>query len=347
TGTDEMVSVLEEVLRRDPFHLGANHYYIHAVEASQTPERALPSAARLMGLAPAAGHLVHMPGHIFMRTGDFAQVAFTNERAVKADRDYMKLVGAPPNAYTMGYYPHNMHFIVVARSMQGRFAEAKSTADQLAAYVTPGLMVMPTMVDYFAPNQIFVLMRFNRWDDVLKMAEPNAKLPMSVGYWHFARASAYANKGMRNEAIAERQALGSCRKSFPKDAMIGFNSADRLLQIAEHIVDARLAPDNDHAIEHWKAAVALQDTLAYDEPPPFFYPVRESLGAALLRAGRPAEAETVFREDLRRNPRNGRSLFGLMNSLDAQNRKVDAQFVRREFEQAWKFAEVQLRIEDL
>lgn len=346
-GTDEMVAILEEVLRRDADHLGANHYYIHAVEASPTPERALPSAARLMGLAPAAGHLVHMPGHIFMRTGNFTEVAFTNERAVKADQDYIKLVDAQPSAYTMGYYPHNMHFIVVARSMQGRFEDAKKMADQLAAYVAPGIAVMPSMVDYFAPNQIFVLMRFNRWDEILKVSKPSPRLPASVAYWHFARASAYANKRMRNEATAERAALAECRQKSPKGAILNFNLVDSLIEITEHIVDARLAPDAARGIEHWKKAVAVQDTLAYDEPPAFFYPVRESLGAALLRAGRAPEAEAVFREDLRRNPRNGRSLFGLMKSLEAQNRTFDAQLVGREFERAWKFAQVELRIEDL
>jgi tetratricopeptide (TPR) repeat protein len=346
-GTDEFVTVLEGVLRRDPHHLGANHYYIHAVEASPTPERALPSAARLMGLAPMAGHLVHMPGHIFMRTGDFAQAAYTNERAVQADRDYFKIVNAPPNTYSMGYHSHNLHFIVVARSMQGRFEEAKKAADELAANVAPGAEVMPAMADYFGANQLFVLLRFNRWDDLLRFPRPGEKLGTMRALWHFARAIAYAKTGKAAEAGSERAAFNTAVSKIPAEAVWTFDPVRKILRVAEAVLDARLSPHDTASVEHWKRAVAAQDALHYDEPPAWFYPVRESLGAALLRIGRAAEAETVFREDLRLNPRNGRSLFGLMKSLEAQKKTVQRDQVQREFERAWKFAQLILRIEDL
>ena len=346
-GTDELVAVLETVLRRDPYHLGANHYYIHAVEASPNPERALPSAARLMGLAPAAGHLVHMPGHIFLRTGDFSQTVFTNVRAVQADKDYVKQTNAAPGVYTMGYASHNIHFIVVGAAMQGRFAEAKKAADELAAYIAPGIDVMPPMVDYFGVNPLLVLYRFNRWDDILKLSEPSSKLQMTTVLWRFARCVALASKGKLSEAREEQRAFEAVLAKVPADYQIGFSSVQTVMRVAKSIIEAKLAGDDRTAVEHWKRAVAAQDALRYNEPPDWFYPVRESLGSALLRAGRASEAEAVFREDLKQNPRNGRSLFGLMKSLEAQKKSSDADWVRREFERAWKFADVQLRVEDL
>jgi tetratricopeptide (TPR) repeat protein len=344
--TDEFVAVLEEVLRREPHHIGANHYYIHAVEASPTPERALPSAARLMGLAPLAGHLVHMPGHIFLRTGDFEQAAFTNERAVRADQEYIKQAKVAPGVYSMGYASHNIHFIVFARSMSGRFADARKAADELAAHVAPGLTIMPPMVDYFGVNSLLVLYRFNRWDDILKVAEPNAKLPVTAALWRFARCTAFARKGQTADAQSERKAFDAATAKVPSDYMLTFNPAGNVLKVAAAILDARLSADDASAVTHWRRAVAAQDALHYDEPPPWFYPVRESLGAALLRSGKPVEAEAVFREDLRLNPRNGRSLFGLMKALEAQNKTAEAAWVQREFDRAWKFADTQLKIED-
>jgi tetratricopeptide (TPR) repeat protein len=346
-GTDEFVSVLESVLRRDPSHLGANHFYIHAVEASPTPERALPSAARLMGLAPSAGHLVHMPGHIFLRTGDFAQAVFTNEHAVKADLDYIKESGTGAGVYTMGYTSHNFHFLVFGNSMAGRFTDALKSAEELAIHVQPAMATMPPMVDFFGAQPLVVLYRFNRWDEILKIAEPDSKLPMTVALWHFARTCALAGTGKLGDARNEQKAFESSVHKLPKDYMMGINSAESLCRIAAAIIDARLASDPAAAVEHWKRAVADQDLLRYDEPPAWFYPVRESLGGALLRAGRALEAEAVFREDLRLNPRNGRSLFGLMKSLEAQKKTHDLEWVRREFERAWRFAEVKLSVETL
>jgi tetratricopeptide (TPR) repeat protein len=334
------------VLRREPHHIGANHYYIHAVEASPTPERALPSAARLMGLAPAAGHLVHMPGHIFLRTGDFEQAAFTNERAVRADQDYIRQAKVSPGVYSMGYASHNIHFIVFARAMSGRFADARKAADELAAYVAPGLDIMPPMVDYFGVNSLLVLYRFNRWDDILKVSEPNAKLPVTTALWRFARCTALARKGQTADAQQERKAFDAAVAKVPSDYMLTFNPAGNVLKVAAAILDARLSANDAAAVPHWRRAVADQDALHYDEPPPWFYPVRESLGAALLRSGKPVDAEAVFREDLRLNPRNGRSLFGLMKALEAQKKTGDAALVQREFDTAWKFADVQLKIED-
>ncbi|MEK6301420.1 MAG: hypothetical protein AABO41_11910 [Acidobacteriota bacterium] len=346
-GTSDAVNALESVLRRNPLHPGANHYFLHAVEMSPTPERALPSAARLMGVVPGIGHLVHMPGHIFMRLGDYELAAFTNDRAVAADQVYMKLTGVEPNVYTLGYYSHNIHFVAMANAAQGRFEDAKRAADLLAANAAPAVKVMPMMADYFMPVQLYVLLRFQKWDDILKSAAPDQQLVFLSAFWRYARASALAAKGNKDEARKEQRAFEEARNKVPADAMMSFNSARDVLNIAAPVLEARLAKDDRAAIEHWKRAVAAEDTLAYDEPPTWYYPVRESLGGALLRTGQTAEAETVFREDLKRNPRNPRSLFGLMESLKAQKKTTQADWVRREFEAAWKRAQVQLRIEDL
>jgi tetratricopeptide (TPR) repeat protein len=346
-GTAEAVSALESVLRRNPLHPGANHYFLHAVEMSPTPERALPSAARLMGVVPGIGHLVHMPGHIFMRVGDYELAAFTNERAVAADQEYMKLTGVEPNVYTLGYYSHNIHFIAMANAAQGRFEDANRAANLLAANAAPAVQVMPMMADYFMPVQLYVLLRFQRWDEILKSSAPEPQLVFLNAFWRYARASALAAKGNKEDALKEQRAFEEACNKVPADAMLSFNSARDVLKITAAALDAKLAKDDRAAVEHWKRAVAAEDSLAYDEPPTWYYPVRESLGGALLRTGQPAEAEAVFREDLRRNPRNPRSLFGLMESLKAQKKTTQADWVRREFETAWKRAQVQLRIEDL
>ena len=346
-GTAEAVSALESVLRRNPLHPGANHYFLHAVEMSPAPERALPSAARLMGVVPGIGHLVHMPGHIFLRLGDYELAAFTNDRAVAADQEYMKLTGVEPNVYTLGYYSHNIHFVAIANAAQGRFEDAKRAADLLAANAAPAVKVMPMMADYFMPVQFYVLLRFQRWDEILKSSAPDQQLVFLNAFWRYARASALAAKGNKDEARKEQRLFEEARTKVPGDAMLSFNSARDILNIAAPVLDARLAKDDRAAIEHWKRAVAAEDALAYDEPPTWYYPVRESLGGALLRMGQAAEAEAVFREDLKRNPRNPRSLFGLMESLKAQSKTTQADWVRREFETAWKRAQVQLRVEDL
>jgi tetratricopeptide (TPR) repeat protein len=346
-GTTEAVRALESVLRRNPLHPGANHYFLHAIEMAPTPERALPSAARLMGVVPGIGHLVHMPGHIFMRLGDYELAAFTNDRAVAADQEYMKLTGVEPNVYTLGYYSHNIHFVAIANAAQGRFDDAKRAADLLAANAAPAVKVMPMMADYFMPVQLYVLLRFQRWDDILKGSAPDQQLVFLNAFWHYARASALAAKGNKDEARKEQRAFEEARSRVPAEAMLSFNSARDVLKIAAPVLEARLSKDDRAAVEPWKRAVAAEDALAYDEPPTWYYPVRESLGGALLRSGQAAEAEMVFREDLKRNPRNGRSLFGLMESLKAQNKTTQADWVRREFETAWKRAQVKLRIEDL
>jgi tetratricopeptide (TPR) repeat protein len=345
--TEEILSVLEAVLRRDPDHPLANHLHIHVLDTSPHPEYALASAYRLSTIAPGAGHLVHMPSHIFMTLGDYEETARINEQAAQADRDYMKRTGVSGNIYTQGvYYPHNLHMIVRARAEQGRFDEAKRTADELGGHLstTPDEMLM--MTDFYLPNSLFVRLRFQRWEDVLKMPTPDPKMFMTRALWHYGRTLALLGKGRQKEAAAEQAAFVQARSRVPADWMWMFSPAAKIMNLAATILEARSATDEKAAIEHWRRAVAEQDALAYDDPPPWYYPAREPLGAALLRAGQAAEAEAVFRENLKKHPRNGRSLFGLMESLKAQKKVTNAEWVQREFEGAWKQSQVRLRIED-
>jgi tetratricopeptide (TPR) repeat protein len=348
-GTEEIISVLEEVLRRDPEHIGAHHLYIHAVEASRTPERALLSADRLAALSPAAGHLVHMPAHIYMRTGDYERAARSNEWAAKADEAYLEK-GGLRGIYSAAYYSHNLHFLAAAHSMQGNYAEAVAAAQRLERNVTPYLKEMP-FFESFLPTRTLIAARFGRWREIMETPEPPATTPVTNALWHWARGMALASTGKTAEAEAALKTFRAKSEAIPARAGYGQNTARDVLKIGEHFLNARLAAvrgDRAGSIEHLRRAVEAEDALLYDEPPGWYHPLsRESLGGALLLAGRAAEAEQVFREDLRRNRRNGRSLFGLSEALKTQGRTHEAVIVRREFERAWKNADTRLRIEDL
>ncbi|HYE74000.1 MAG TPA: hypothetical protein VEF04_11750, partial [Blastocatellia bacterium] len=346
--TEEIVRVLESVLKRDPQHLGANHFYIHAVEASRTPERALASADRLGKLAPSAGHLVHMPAHIYIRTGDYSAAAKVNEDAAAADRSYIKATNVQ-GIYPMMYYSHNLHFLVESYGRAGQFNEATRSARQLADNVRPHVKMMP-MLEGFLPSETFVLLRFGRYDEILRLPEPDKSMPVMHTIWDYARSLAYAAKGNSAEAEKCKAAFLGAAKAIPGETPFGLNTAASVLKIAEHVLDARIAQakgDKQGLIEHLRKAVEAQDTLNYDEPPAWYYPVRESLGAALLLNGDGAGAERIFREDLEQNPRNGRSLFGLMESLKMQGKRDAANLVEREFKRAWKNADTQLSVKDL
>ncbi len=344
-GVNEAEAVLERVLRRYPNHPGANHFYIHAVESSRTPERAIPSAYRLMGNVPGAGHLIHMPGHIWLVLGEYDTAANVNERAAELDRQYQQTSGVTDSAY-MGYYIHNVHFVAVARSMQGRKADAIRAADQIGRDVLPMMETMTEMVDSFAGFPMLMRVRFGAWDEILAAAQPAEKLPVDTAIWRYARASAFAGLGQRDEALKEQTLFELARQKVSPKAPWLNNPAKDILAIASEVLAGRLTKGAP-AIAHWARAAALQDALVYDEPPGWYYPVRESWGAELLRSGRAAEAETVFREGLRRSPKNGRILFGLLESLKAQKKDAAAEWVQREFDAAWKQADVKLRIEDL
>ena len=348
-GTEEIVATLESVMRRDPNHMGAIHYYIHAVEASPSPERALAGANKLASLAPAAGHIVHMPGHVYIRTGDYEAAVKTNELAAAADRAYIESSGAQ-GIYPMMYYSHNLHFIAMCSAMNGNYSEAKHSADMLASHVGPHVKDMPPL-EGFMTIPMAVGIRFHRWDDVLNSPQPDPSMKITTVFWHFARGMALADTGKVIEAQAEYKVVSDAEHATPPDVVFAMpvnNKAKDILMIATKVLGAKIAmakKDNAGAIASLTAAVTLQDSLKYGEPPDWFFPVRESLGAALLVSGDAKGAEKVFRDDLDRNPRNPRSLFGLHEALKAQGKDYDAGFVDTQFHAAWKGGN--MKVDDL
>jgi tetratricopeptide (TPR) repeat protein len=350
-GTEEIVATLESVIKRDPDHLGALHYYIHAVEASNSPERALAPANRLAAQAPAAGHIVHMPAHVYIRTGDYAAAVKTNQEAAAADRAYLKSSGAQ-GIYPMMYYSHNLHFIAMCSAMIGDYAEAHKAAEMLAGHVGPAVKDMPAL-EGFMTIPMAVNVRFHKWDEILAMKAPDAEMKTTTGFWHFARGMALAGKGRISEAEAEYKIVAEAEKATPPNVVFQMpinNKTKDILKIAENVLGAQVAlakKDNAAAAGMLRDAVAVQDTLKYDEPQDWFFPVRESLGGVLLMSGDAKGAEQVFRDDLAKTPRNPRSLFGLHRALQAQDRNSDAWFVEQEFRKAWKGGEGELKVEDL
>ena len=351
TGTEEIVTTLESVLKRDPNHMGAVHYYIHTVEASPTPERALAGANKLASLAPAAGHIVHMPAHIYIRTGDYEAAVKTNQQAAAVDRAYIKATGAQ-GIYPMMYYSHNLHFIAMCAAMNGNYAESRKNAELLAANVGPHVKEMPPL-EGFMTIPLAVEMRFHHWDEILKMPQPDPAMKAATGFWHFGRGMALAGTGKVNEAEAEYKIVSDIEAATPPDMIFQMpinNKTKDIMKIAKDVLGAQVAvakKDNAGAIVMLREAVAIQDTLKYGEPPDWFFPVRESLGAVLLMTGDAAGAEKVFRADLDRNPRNPRSLFGLHQTLLQQKREYDAGFIQKQFDASWKGGAATLKLEDL
>ncbi len=348
-GTLEILATLESVLKRDPMHPGANHYYIHAVEASPHPERAIPSAERLKTLVPMAGHLVHMPAHIQMRTGDYAAAEKANAIAADVDRAYIRDTGAS-GLYPIMYYNHNVHFQSAAAAMAGRHAEAKKAADLLYADVLPVVSLDP-MLEGFLVQPVVVAVRFRKWDDLRAMPDPGATLPTTRAFWLYGQAVAAVESGDAKGAVGRQAELEAAIQATPADHHFGaLNTLREVLAVAAADLDARIAlsrKDRAAAIASWTKAVAAEDALAYDEPPAWQQPMRESLGAALLADRKAAEAEKVFRADLDRHPRNPRSLFGLAASLKAQGKTADAAWVQAQFETAWKDADTKISVGEL
>ena len=337
-GSNDIIATLESVLARDPMHIGANHFYIHATEESTHPERALLSAQRLstFSFEPAAAHLVHMPAHTYMRTGNYDLAVMSNMRATEHDRAYL---AGEPDREGSAYYDHNLLFLNAASMMDGDFAAAKSAADMLAGQdaVVPG---------------IFTLCRFARWHDILALTAPktSADEPLRLAVWHYARGLAFANTGDVAGAQRERQALAEADRTISVAPLTGwYNGSKQILGIALGVLDGKIALARNHPTDAFAPlaqAVRAQDNLLYIEPPDWYYPVRESLGAAQLRAGDAKGAERTFRDDLVRNPRNPHSLFGLQKSLAAEGDATDAAWVARQFQSAWRNADTQLSLDD-
>ena len=311
-GTEEIISVLESVLKRDPNHIGANHYYIHAIEASPHPEKALASADRLTKLAPGAGHLTHMPAHIYSRVGDHAASARSNQLAAEADRKYLAATGRE-GVYPMMYYSLNLHFLAYAACMRGNFEEAKSAAAKLVTHVAPHVKMMADL-EGFMPTPTMVSLAFGKWDDILKSPKPDPSMLNTAAIGQYARGIAFANLGRvveaEREATAARETVA---KISPEANFDPLNKALAVLKVPENLLNAHIARSRNDlfgAIESFTQAVAAEDALNYSEPPPWYPPVRPALGTVLLENKQFEEAEKIFRADLDRNPRDGRALAG-------------------------------------
>ena len=349
SGTLEVIAVLKEVLRRWPNHVGANHFYIHALEASPYPERALASAHLLETLVPGAGHLVHMPAHIYMRTGDYAAAVKSNQAAIAADRAYFNLQGTSNIAYRLGYGEHNYLFLIAAAEMDGDYDAALSAAKQLESdahdpHLDAGL------AEKLMVNTILVPLRFAKWDDVLAIPAPDKNFPGLNFFYHYARGCAFAAKGNLQKADEEQGSMHAIFNQLPQgpSGIMPF-SWKTTHDIASTALAGRIAAarkDFTTAIADWRAEEEVQDKMGFQDPPAWYYPMRETLGAVLLQNGQPAEAEKVFRDDLKRNPKNPRSLFGLWKTLEAEKKPDEAAAARHSFETAWKGGVNRLHIED-
>ena len=347
-GTDAIVASLERVMQRDANHPGANHYYIHAVEASKRPERATAQAERLETLVPGAGHLVHMPAHIYIRTGQYAKSAKSNADAASVDEKYFKAANAGGTFYGTMYYGHNLQFESAAAMFAGNFSQARAAAQRTVALADP-IADQMLMIEPFVAQELAVLVRFGHWGPILEAKAPAPARTMQTSLYHFARGAALAATGKPADAEAELAALKASSAKVPKDAMVGAsNLAADVLLVAAADLAARIAEAKGNtaaAIKGYTAAAAAEDRLGYNEPPDWLLPERERLGALLLRAGRHAEAEKVFRADLTKNVGNPRSIYGLYLSLDAQ-KKPEAAATKAAFDKAWAGADVVLS-EDL
>jgi tetratricopeptide (TPR) repeat protein len=347
-GTLAIVATLDRVLARSPLHPGANHYIIHAVEASPHPEHALDAARRLGALMPLAGHLVHMPAHIFERIGSYEEAAESNRRAIVADATYMALAQPSPS-YRM-YMGHNYFFLSEAAMMEGRSDEAILAARGGQQFVTAAMLRAMPSRGSTAALPVLALARFGRWDEVLAEPSPPADISIAVALWHYARGRALAARGDSAGAAREQAALDGIASATPADAPSGNSLARDVLAVASALLtgvrEAR-SGDGERAVVSLRKAVTLADALRYDEPPDWYSAPRHTLGALLLAMGRSAEAAEVYRQDLARNPKNGWSLFGLKQALDAlPGASKEAAAIATGVRDAWSHADIDLSASD-
>jgi len=342
--TPQIVGNLEKVIARNPSHPGANHLYIHAMEAN-TPEKAEAAADRLLKLMPGAGHMVHMPSHIYQRVGRYADSAASNEAAVLADEDYISQCRAQ-GLYPMAYYPHNIHFLWFAASADGRGQLAVDSARKTASKVTDEMMEQLPLLAGFRIVPYYALTRFGRWDEMLKEPEPSDKFLFVKGVWRYARGLAFLGKDQVDDAEKE---LAEVRRIAADPAlnftMFSPNTAAAIFSVAPEVLGGEVAARRknfDEAVGHLDRAVRLESSLVYTEPSEWHYPPRLSLGAVLLAAGRAKEAETVYWDDLRYHPENGWALYGLVQALRAQGRNDEAAAAQARFDKAWTRADVKL-----
>lgn len=338
----EILAVLERTLSKTPDHPGANHFYIHAIEASPWPEKGVAAAVRLKSLVPGSGHLVHMPSHIFIRTGRYAEAADANQRAILADENYFETSPAP-DFYSV-YFLHNVHFLAYAAMMEGRYQTAINAARKIERQIPREfLQRYVTIADGFMPTALHVLLRFGKWEEILAEPEPESWRLFSRAEWHFARSVALSARGKPEEARRELKLMDEVSDEVTEEWLMGNNPAREVLAVARTMAAGELAfqeGETERAFRLLRDAVALEEGLSYDEPPGWMQPVRHALGALLLADQRHAEAEAVYRADLKRHPNNAWSLLGLQQSLRLQGKVKAADDLNTEVQQAWARADV-------
>ncbi|MCW8194810.1 hypothetical protein F6455_08425 [Proteobacteria bacterium 005FR1] len=344
---ERILTILEGVLERNPDHPHANHLYIHTVEKGR-PELGLKSAERLETLVPGAGHLLHVPAHIYIRTGHYHKATAANLRAIKADQNYLQQVNAA-GIYRLGYVPHNYHFGWATASLEGRSRLAVHLAQETAALVDPDVMRQRNMstLQHYWVTPLYAMIRFGRWDDILRYPEPDKDLIYPRGVWHYAQGMAQTRRADFSAAHEHLVALNELRRDSSLEwvTIWDINRSDELLDIAFYQLGGELTAAEGNvatAVKFLQQAVAREEALDYDEPPTWHYPARQALGAVLLQAGQAGQAEAVYRRDLEVFPYNGWSLFGLLESLHEQGRSEEAAQVERKFEQAWRHADIVL-----
>ncbi|RCL42578.1 MAG: hypothetical protein DBW94_03320 [Gammaproteobacteria bacterium] len=341
--TVEAIEILEKVMARNPRHPMALHLYIHAVESSSQPERAEAAADILLDLVPGAGHLVHMPSHIYWRVGRYADASESNIMAAAVDEAYIAACNAQ-GFYPAAYYPHNIHFLWASSSMEGRSEIAIEAGEKVAKNVRLEMIDQFPGVEFFKTVPMLSLVQFGLWDRVLELDPPAERLEYANAIWHYARSVAYSNKGNIESAQKERQMIESLKDNndvLHLDSI--YYPASMLLEIADSLALGEIAiSNNDYqsAIQYFANAVSVQDTLPYTEPPFWYYPTRLSLGKAYLLSDQADEAEAVFKENLKRYPRNGWALYGLIQALETQNK--DSSMVQKQFDIIWQNADVEL-----
>lgn len=340
--TLEVLAVLDRTLAHTPNHPGANHFYIHAIEASPWPELGLPAANRLKNLVPGSGHLVHMPSHIFIRTGQYAAASDANARAIKADEAYFQL--APePDFYSL-YFLHNVHFLAYSAMMEGRYETAITAARKIEKTIPPKFLKnYVEIADSFMPTALHVMIRFGKWQEILEEPEPKSWQLFSRAERHFARSVAFSAQGQTEKARREIELMDQVTQKLTDEWKMGNNSANDVLTIARKMAEGELAFRENRtkdAFQQLREAVRLEEALSYDEPPGWMQPVRHALGALLLADGRAEEAEAVYKADLKRHPNNAWSLLGLKQSLEAQGKFAEAETLGPQVQSAWARADV-------
>ena len=342
-GTKEILEALDRALKLDPNHPGALHLKIHALEASPHPEGAEAAADRLRFLAPDAGHLVHMPGHIYARTGKWRAAAEANERAMAADARYK--ARQPVIGFYGLYMLHNAHFLAYTAMMEGRKQTAlDQTASVVRAFPLDWVKQNAVFADAYQTAHWEAMKRFGLWEDLLKEPAPDTALPVSTAYWHALRGTAFGATGNMEEAAKELTALDAAILKVPADFTWGSNAAVPVLKVARAVLAGEIAfreKSMDEAVAQLREAVKLEDALKYDEPPPCTVPARHSLGAVLLAVGKPKEAEEVYRADLKAYPANYWSLLGLKRALDTSGDMAGAKAIEPELKKAMARSEIQ------